>query len=256
MVRKKKKQGIDLRLHLALLLVFLAGLFFPRNFSFYESTPKLSKLIISDPVAPNSTFNIVAVTSDGLGVIGQVSVELEKGSGRVLLNTNPFVETDTQLSIETAKSVAEKASGFSLNEEDVIVTFSVDGDLVGGGSGGAATTAAIFSAITGKKLNSSVVVTGTINSDGTIGQIGGVLEKAQAAAEYGKELFLVPKGQSKIDYYEKTAIVSEVVGGAVLTRYAYTPKTLDISNYTWSQWGMRTVEVSSIQDVVSYALET
>jgi len=38
-------------------------------------------------------------------------------------------------------------------------------------------------------------MTGTINSDGTIGPVGGVPEKAQAAGQYHAKIFLVPKGK-------------------------------------------------------------
>jgi len=44
-------------------------------------------------------------------------------------------------------------------------------------------------------------MTGTINSDKSIGSVGGIPEKALAAAENGSKYFFVPKGQSTILIY-------------------------------------------------------
>ena len=44
-------------------------------------------------------------------------------------------------------------------------------------------------------------MTGTISGDGSVGPIGGIPEKALAAAENGSKCFLVPEGQSSIVVY-------------------------------------------------------
>ena len=49
-----------------------------------------------------------------------------------------------------------------------------------------------------KKISSTVMMTGTINPDGSIGPIGGVLEKAQAAFEHSATTFLIPEGQETV----------------------------------------------------------
>jgi uncharacterized protein len=48
----------------------------------------------------------------------------------------------------------------------------------------------------GKPINASVMMTGTVEPDGTVGKVGGIVEKATAAAEAGAKLFIVPEGQS------------------------------------------------------------
>jgi uncharacterized protein len=50
----------------------------------------------------------------------------------------------------------------------------------------------------------TIVMTGTINSDGTIGPVGGILEKATAAKNIGATTFLVPSGQSTDSTPSKT----------------------------------------------------
>lgn len=65
-----------------------------------------------------------------------------------------------------------------------------------GPSAGAIKTAALLSVWLGHELSPDVVMTGTINPDGTIGNVGGVPFKIEAAAEAGKSLVLIPKGNA------------------------------------------------------------
>lgn len=198
-----------------------------------------------------ASSNIVAVSMQGeQGVLGTVDVEIRDGKGRVLINTNPFVEPDTQFSAETAVSVAQTFTKKSLSDKDVILTFNMPAEVVGGPSAGAAMAVAVIAAIEDKKVNNKIAITGTIENDGNIGQIGGVLEKSQAAAENGMILFLVPDGQSTVTYYEKK-IEEQRRGGFVFQRVRYVPKQVDLNNLT-AEFGMTVREVSSIEDAVGY----
>jgi PDZ domain-containing protein len=73
----------------------------------------------------------------------------------------------------------------------------IDSGQVGGPSAGLAFTLAVLDVLTEGDLTGGhdVAVTGTINDDGTIGEIGGVVQKAAAAADAGAEVFLVPNGE-------------------------------------------------------------
>ena len=194
---------------------------------------------------------IVAVTASGdKGVLSNAVVEISPGKGRLLLNTNPFVEPDTQQSIETAKTIAEQFTKHSLADRDVIYSIeNSEAKLVGGPSAGASFAVATIAAIENRQINAETVMTGTIEEDGSIGQIGGVIEKAQAAAEAGKKLFLVPLGQSKIVYYSKET-TQEKRGNFTIQRTRYVPKTLDLNEYALEQWGIQVKEVKNIQEAV------
>ena len=213
----------------------------------------LEQMEISKIVYANS--NVVAVISQGSsGIIGKVTAEIHPdGQGRVLMNTNPFLEPDTQQSAETATRVAEKLTGKSLADKDVIFSFDIPGEVVGGPSAGAAMTTAVIAAIEDRQVRSDVTVTGTISLGGAIGQIGSVLEKAQAAAENNMTLFLVPEGQGTLQYYEQQ-IKPQKIGNFVIQRVYYVPKTIDVNNYTMSEWGMPTEEVSNIREVVEHMI--
>jgi PDZ domain-containing protein len=76
-------------------------------------------------------------------------------------------------------------------------TVDVDSGQVGGPSAGLAFTLAILDVLTEGELTGGhhVAVTGTIAEDGTVGPVGGVVQKAAAAADAGADLLLVPTAE-------------------------------------------------------------
>ncbi|MFH1750113.1 MAG: S16 family serine protease [Candidatus Micrarchaeota archaeon] len=200
----------------------------------------------------NSRIPVLAVKSDdNTGIVSYANIEIRSGKGRVLINTNPFVEPDTQYSAETAVKVAQRLLGVDLSDRDIILTFEANTTLVGGPSAGGAITLAALAAIQNKKPDESVAMTGTIEEDGSIGQVGGVLEKAQAAADNGIKTFLVPKGSAILVYYERQ-VRERRFGGFVIQEVNYVRKTLDLANYSMDKWGMEIREVSDISEAREY----
>ncbi len=216
-----------------------------------KQTPTTVDVNVPVPVTESgSCANIVAVRSDThSGVIGKVHVELKEGNGNVLVNTNPFVESTTQYSVREAVKVAENYTNINIANRDIIVYFDINGTLIGGPSAGAAITAATIAAIENKEVRQDAAITGTIEEGGRIGQVSGVFEKAVAAEENGMELFLVPRGQKKLIYYEQEIGEREIFG-FTFTRVYYTPKEIDLGEYMKGK--MEVEEVSTIDDVVAY----
>jgi uncharacterized protein len=143
-------------------------------------------------------INLVAVDQNGKGLSTPLVVELKPGTGEALTNIDKLLFwTDTQQSIQTAKAVAENVTGINASGYDIIYSIESNASVVGGPSAGAALAVATMAALRHDSVRSDVVITGTVNDDGTIGQIGGVLEKAQAAKDIGAKVFLVPIGQGE-----------------------------------------------------------
>jgi PDZ domain-containing protein len=71
----------------------------------------------------------------------------------------------------------------------------VDTSSIGGPSAGLAMSLAILDDLTPGDLTGGkhVAVTGTIDPDGRVGEIGGISQKAVAARAAGAQLFLVPQ---------------------------------------------------------------
>lgn len=200
----------------------------------------------------SATANIVAVRSDSsMGEMGKVHVEIKEGTGNVLVNTNPFVDPDTQYSVREAVEVAENFTKTTISNKDIIVSFDINGTLIGGPSAGTATTVALIAALEGKSVRQDVAVTGTIEEGGIIGEVGSVFEKAIAAEKNNMTLFLVPYGQEKVVYYEQQ-IEKRGRSGFRFTRVYYTPQEIDLDEYF--QGKMDVVEVSTIGEAVSYMI--
>ncbi len=79
------------------------------------------------------------------------------------------------------------------------INVKIDTQLVGGPSAGLAFTLAIIDDLTPGSLTGGrqVAVTGTIAPDGSVGEVGGVEQKAITARTNGVKLMIVPKGEVK-----------------------------------------------------------
>jgi Lon-like protease len=84
----------------------------------------------------------------------------------------------------------------------ISLPFEVDirTDSIGGPSAGLAFTLALIDELSPGELAgpADVAVTGTINLDGTVGAIGGLIQKVSAVRQNGIEVFLVPASQAEL----------------------------------------------------------
>lgn len=194
------------------------------------------------------------------GTVMDITVDIRDGRGLVLVNTETPTGVDFQTSARTAVKVAQSMTGAVLSDKDVIFSIkskggnSTSSDLqaVDGPSAGAAMTVllAIELGVTGNDnagLKQDVVMTGTINPDGTIGPVGGVPEKAIAAGQYGAKTFLVPAGQA---VYSEQTCEKKQEGPFVYQTCRSQEKPL--SDYTEKNYGMKVVEVKNIKDALAY----
>jgi uncharacterized protein len=184
------------------------------------------------------------------GTILKITVDIRDGTGLVLANTAIPEGVDFQNSARIAVQVTHNITGVDLSNKDVIFSITTDNQnlhAVDGGSAGGAMTVLLTSAILGKTINGHVLMTGTIQSDGTIGPIGGVLEKAQAAAGYGAKIFLVPAGQGVVEQQHCT----QSTQGPFIYQ-SCSPQEISLSSIMESKYGMKVIEVGNINDVLKY----
>lgn len=217
----------------------------------------------STPAAQN-TDSIFAVAvrpvieSDGFfetttyqGSILKITVEIRDGSGLVLVNTAIPTGVDFQSSARTAVKVAQNVTGVDLSKKDVIFSISSDNNqdlqAVDGGSAGGAMTVLLISDLLGKTINQHVLMTGTIQPDGTIGQIGAAADKAEAAGKFGAKTFLVPEGQAVVSVQS----CSEKTEGPI-TYQTCTMEQKPLSPIMQSKYGMQVMEIGTIQDALKY----
>ncbi len=183
------------------------------------------------------------------GVVMKALVEVRPGEGGVYVRTTPYIGIDLQSSLNNAISAVESLTGRSLKNLDVFITISAkeEVEIVDGPSAGAPLAAAILAAVEGKKLRQDVVATGVIYPDGTIGRVGGVPEKAKAAAEMGAKIFAVPSDQSRVVIMvPKTR---EIAPGFYITTYQ--EKVISLEQYLKELgYEIEVVEVSSLEQLI------
>lgn len=202
------------------------------------------------PSLRSATIQLAAVDNEGTGVLIPLIVELKPGTGKILMNIdNPSFIVDTQDSMRTAVREAARITSYDLSTTDLLFSLKTNISIVGGPSAGAAMTVASVSVILDKPLNGSVAITGTIEEGGAVGQIGGVLEKAQAAKKAGIALFLVPKGQSIAE--EEIEKCAEKAGNGWHQKQCYIDtEEKNVAEET----GVNVIEVASIDDALKYIL--
>jgi len=151
-------------------------------------------------LADNEPGDTIEVTVDRIDV-GEMTVDVELMSAsedptspdyqRPIIGFEPFdtrsVELPFEIEIDTGEIGGPSAGlAFTLTLIDELT----EGDLLGG---------------------NDAAVTGTIELDGTVGPIGGLIQKASAVRQAGLDYFLVPAGQGA----EEIAAAQEIAGDGV-----------------------------------------
>ncbi|MBW2976772.1 hypothetical protein KY347_04980 [Candidatus Woesearchaeota archaeon] len=158
----------------------------------------LASLLLPDINAERGHMKLLAVseTNDGYkGGIADLYLEVKPGSGRVFLETFPLTKLDTQISTRFAKEIACDFADIDCGKFDFFYTITADSPIVAGPSAGAAISVLTFSLIKDVDFDGNTVISGTINSGGLIGPVGGLKAKIEAAHEAGLKKVLIPPGE-------------------------------------------------------------
>ncbi|MBM4352882.1 MAG: hypothetical protein FJ109_03655, partial [Deltaproteobacteria bacterium] len=123
-----------------------------------------------EPSDSGMSLGVFEAKPGGTGELWRVALWVAALTGTLQINGNPL---DYRYSVET-----ETLSG------------RVDGPSAGG-----LFAVAVMAVLEGDRLSADATMTGTINPDGTIGPVGGVLRKLDAAGKAGKKRFCFPVGQ-------------------------------------------------------------
>ncbi len=197
----------------------------------------------------DSTSPFIRQSSPERGALMNISVEIRPGKGRVLVQTTPLMGVVFQDAANTAVYLAESRTGKQLSSSDIIFSISAPDEVPGvdGPSAGALMTLLAISAIDNATLNDNITLTGTIDNEGYIGAIGGAVEKAQAAKEGGKTLFLIPEENSELVTYE---LVERKIGGFTIVERQ--PQVVDAEQYIEENVGINVEYVNTIDDVLRF----
>ncbi|MGA2912379.1 MAG: S16 family serine protease [Methanoregula sp.] len=207
---------------------------------------------VSQTVQMVNRGRYIAQTLVQKGSIMNISVEIAPGKGRVLVQTKPLMGVVFQDAANTAVAVARNKTGVDLSNSDVI--FSIDsGDKISevdGPSAGALMTLLTISAIDRHPIDQRLTLTGTIDGNGHIGAIGGVIAKATAAKENGKTLFMIP-GENQLI----TPPVPLTAGTGIFSVARQPQQQVSASDYIEKNIGINITYVNTIDDVIAAALK-
>jgi predicted S18 family serine protease len=206
---------------------------------------------VSQSVQNGISGRRIAQTVVEKGSIMNISVEVAPGKGRVLVQTKPLMGVVFQGAANTAVAVAANKTGADLSNRDVI--FSIDSgdriDEVDGPSAGALMTVLTIAAIEKRPVDNSLTLTGTIDENGHIGAIGGVVAKATAAKESGKTLFLIPA---------ENQLITPPASSTAQRIFTTTRSLQQVSaqEYIEKNVGIKVAYISSIDDVIARVLKS
>ncbi len=211
--------GISRYLVLSILLVFISV-----------------NLASASVVGTSSIYAPAVLIQNNSGSLTKFSLVVTTGNGNVKITGPISVANSTLESAQTAIMYA--ASYLNLNYSKYNFSYTI-GDMnqsVSGPSAGAAMTLLAISALSNKPLRNNFTITGTISSNGTIGEIGGVYNKAGAAERGGMTFMLVPEVPSQTQedelyYLVQTNFDIPLIQVANITQaYQYALQNKSISN--------------------------
>lgn len=214
-------------------------------------TVPIEETVLEDIVSRSTTVPAPAVAErqDGtlVGIAGRLDITVQNGTGSVYVDTRPFTQLDMQGSARLAATTASALAGEPMEEHDFFVTMRAASPTVGGPSAGGVMTVAFTALLMDWPLRDDVAMTGMINPDGTIGPVGGILEKAEAAANVGASKFLVPEGQSVVTRY-----VREDQGEGWFEDGTVREERIDVAAYAEEEFGLEVLEVADIHAAVAH----
>jgi len=191
----------------------------------------------------NVTVYAPAVASTGngyVGVISTITVTIQSnGSGRVFVDTLPLTQVDMQGSARLAVKVAsnlvenDKKCNIAPSNFDYFFVVRTSAPIIGGPSAGAIMTVATVAVLENWSLDDKTVMTGMINPDGSIGPIGGIPQKIDAAHSVGATRFLIPAGQGTYTEFEGWNLVKK-----------------SVADYAMNKYGIQVLEVSEINQAI------
>ncbi len=186
-IKKPKKPNQRLKKHRLIfattlkifLIAFLIYGFYLTSASFSNSIPLLA-------VNQDDQGN-----SHGGSVIN-LYLTVKPGSGQIHVNLNTLEEIDTQISIINSQKIA--CNLFELDCENYDFYYEFDGSALVLKGPSASSAIAILTAKTLKKekINNKVAMTGSLNSGGIVGTVGGVDQKIKTAQEEGFKKVIIP----------------------------------------------------------------
>ena len=167
---------------------------------------------VSAQTVQKDSIKLLAVTEagGGHGVVADLYLEVQPGKGRVFLETFPLTKIATQVSMSFAQQIACSELDLRCDNKDFFYTIEAMPGIVGGPSAGAASAVLAAAVVKGYPVRQDIAITGTINSGGVIGLVGGIDSKITGASKYNISTILIPKGSRIFKENDKVVDLVEI----------------------------------------------
>ncbi len=188
----------------------------------------------NENILSTGEISVFAVSPSKIAMTAILHVEILDGDGKIYSSINNNVGQSTIESERNAVSVAEMFFPEIKDKHNYLFHIESPATSIDGPSAGAAMAFLLINMFENIQID-NVSITGTITSDGYVGNVSGIYEKAQEASKNGVKLFMIPKGNR-----------NQVVENGDES------KLVDIVDYAYKEWGLKIVEVSTIDDILKY----
>ncbi len=177
------------------------------------------------------------------GGTADLYLQVRPGSGAIFIDSFPLTRLDTQGSVRYANQIACDFLQEDCAQYDFFYTIRANSAIVGGPSAGAAISVLTVAVLDGQKVDAKTAITGTINSGGIIGPVGGIPQKVAGAKAVGITRVLIPALSSVANVTRPNATGS----GAPLADIP--PESGDVASL--SDGGMRVSLVGTLEDALA-----
>jgi PDZ domain-containing secreted protein len=172
------------------------------DIQYVESLSKQLELTQQSAKRVKISHYSLAVINNERGIVFPIEVEIiNSGTGAISVDvSNAMYEDAFQSAVRTAAVVASEHTGESISDKDIIVRIISDQPdtrlaTIDGSSAGALIAGMIVAGLSDGRVNYKVLITVTINPNGTVGKVGSLEEKNEAALDFGANVLLVPESQ-------------------------------------------------------------
>ncbi len=182
-------------------------------------------------------IKLLAVSDFGdrqVGTTADLFLRVEPGSGEVFIESHPITRLDTQISTRFANEVVCQQLQLDCNEFNFFYTIQAESSIIGGPSAGAAVAVLTYSVLEEVPVPDTVTISGTVNSGGLIGPVGGLADKIKVASDVGAEKVLIPTGERFVNSENQTLDLVQSAG----------------------DYDVEVVEVADIWEAISHATDT
>ena len=165
------------------------------------------------------------------GTLTVIALNITSGNGRIYMSGPSSVGNSTLVSAETAVKYATSLLGIRTSNYDYHFIIMDNNSSVSGPSAGLAMTLLTINNLEHRSLYNNFTVTGTIAPNGSVGEIGGIYDKVEAAKAHGMRYVVVPYAENGSFEYQMYYLSQQ-------------------------SFGIPLVEVSNATQAVNYSLGT